>query len=246
VITQSNHKKNEFHNYTTKHKRIILLFVYIMEKQTIAFTIILFSLLFVLNTLAYDNNNSTIFAQDKNTSSQMMSMGQATGIWEFIPSMTNWIGIFSLGMMSALLAFKTNNSSSIEIQRRRIIISIAILSMAAGTIHILLIHEHIQASFWWGMFFLISGGAQVIYGIIIGFVKKSNNSTALYYIGIVGNVIMFVIFILARLVTPPFSPEGTPENELDPNGIITLIIEAAIAILLTYILKYKQMRTIIK
>ena len=199
------------------------------------------------NTLADGNNNSVIFAQGKNTTSQMMSMGQtATGIWKFIPSMTNWIGIFSLGMMSALLSFKTSNSSGIETQRRKVIISIAILSMAAGTIHILLIHEHIQASFWWGIFFLISGVVQVVYGIIIGFVKRPNISMVLYYIGIIGNVIMFIIFILARLVTPPFSPEGTPENELDPNGIITLIIEAAIAILLTCILKYKETRMIMK
>lgn len=221
-----------------------------MGKRTIVFTVILFSLFFMSNALANGNNNSIIFAQDKNMSRQMASMEQTmkqtSGIWEFVPSMTNWIGIFSLGMMSALLAFKTNNSSNIDSQRRRIIISIAILSMAVGTIHILLIHEHIQASFGWGMFFLISGIAQLIYGIIIGFVKKPHIPMVFYYIGIIGNVIMFIIFILARLVTPPFSPEGTPENELDPNGIITLIIEASIVVLLTFTLKFKEMRTIIK
>ena len=50
---------------------------------------------------------------------------------------------------------------------------------------------------------------------------------ALYYIGIIGNIILFIILIFARVVTPPFSDTGTPEN-WDPTSIITLIIEAAI------------------
>jgi len=92
-------------------------------------------------------------------------MEQITGFWENdIPPITNWIGVFSLGMMSALLAFKTTDSNDVKTQRQRIIISIAIISIAVGLIHLLLIHEHIQVSIWWGLFFLISGSAQVIYG----------------------------------------------------------------------------------
>jgi hypothetical protein len=79
-----------------------------------------------------------------------------------------------------------------------------------------------------------------------GLVIRPSILVVLYYIGIVGNIILFIIFILARVITPPFSPTGTPENEWDPNGIISLIIEAAIPVLLIYILKYKEMRTIIK
>jgi hypothetical protein len=219
-----------------------------MEKERdIVFTIILFSSFFLLNSLINNNNNFIIFAQGTNMAKQMMPMEQTTGFWENdIPPITNWIGVFSLGMMSALLAFKTNNPSSFEIRRRRIIISIAIISIAVGLIHLLLIHEHIQVSIWWGLFFLISGSAQVIYGILIGFLKRPSILVVLYYIGIVGNIILFIIFILARVITPPFSPTGTPENEWDPNGIISLIIEAAIPVLLIYILKYKEMRTIIK
>jgi hypothetical protein len=218
-----------------------------MEKERdIVFTIILFSSFFLLNSLINNNNNFIIFAQGTNMAKQMMPMEQTTGFWENdIPPITNWIGVFSLGMMSALLAFKTNNPSSFEIRRRRIIISIAIISIAVGIIHLLLIHEHLQASIWWGLFFLISGSAQVIYGILIGFVKKPSILMVLYYIGIVGNIILFIILILARVVTPPFSNTGTPEN-WDPTSIITLIIEAAIPVLLIYLLKYKEMRTIIK
>ena len=82
--------------------------MHIMEKErAILFTIILFSSFFLLNSLTNNNNNKfIIFAQGKNMSKQMMPMEQIAGIWESaIPPMTNWIGIFSLGMMSALLHF---------------------------------------------------------------------------------------------------------------------------------------------
>lgn len=218
-----------------------------MEKGRVTvFTIILFSSFFLMNAIINNNTNFIILAQGTDMSMQM-SMESTSPFWENdIPHITNWIGVFSLGMMSALLAFKTSDSNDFKIQRQRIIISIAIISIAVGLIHLLLIHEHIKVSIWWGLFFLISGSAQVIYGILIGFVKKPLISMVLYYIGIIGNIILFIIFILARVITPPFSLTGTPEDEWDPNGIITLIIEAAIPILLIYILKYKESKMIAK
>jgi|tagenome__1003787_1003787.scaffolds.fasta_scaffold20967843_2 hypothetical protein len=220
-----------------------------MEKErATVFTIILFLSFFMVNSITNNNNNNNfiIFAQGENTSKQMMPMEQTTGFWENdIPPITNWIGVFSLGMMSALLAFKTTDSNDFITKRQRIIISVAIISIAVGLIHLLLIHEHIQVSIWWGLFFLISGIAQVIYGIMIGFVKKPHISMVLYYIGIIGNIVLFIILILARVVTPPFSDTGTPEN-WDPTSIITLIIEAVIPLLLIYVLRHKEMRTIIK
>ena len=51
---------------------------------------------------------------------------------------------------------------------------------------------------------------------------------------------LVITFILVRLVVPPFSPEGTPINELEPNGIITLIIEMILVILMAYQLKHKD------
>ena len=57
---------------------------------------------------------------------------------------------------------------------------------------------------------------------------------------------MVIIFIFVRLFTPPFSPEGTPVNELDPYGIITLIIEILIVVLLAYVIRFKEKVKIIK
>ncbi len=77
---------------------------------------------------------------------------------KLIPSITEWTGVFSLGIFAGLLAFKTNIQSSsknqdFEIKRRRIEISIAILSFSAGIIHLLLVQEHLREAFVWGLSF---------------------------------------------------------------------------------------------
>ena len=91
-----------------------------------------------------------------------------------------------------------------------------------------------------GNIFLISGIAQLIFGIIIIIIGKELspiNKSILYYIGIIGNILLVGIFVLARLFTPPFSTEAAPINELEPNGIITIITEVLLIVLLAYLIK---------
>ena len=83
--------------------------------------------------------------------------------------------------------------------------------------------------------------AQIGFGIAILLLKEYTLRNILYYIGIIGNSILVITFVLVRLVTPPFSPEVTPINELEPNGIITLIIEVLLVILMAYQLKQKDL-----
>ena len=87
---------------------------------------------------------------------------------------------------------------------------------------------------------MASGLAQIGLGVAILLVRKPTLRNILYYIGIVGNSILVVTFVLVRLVTPPYSPEGVPINELEPNGIMTLIIEVLLVILMAYHLKHKD------
>ena len=156
--------------------------------------------------------------------------------------LSEWICIFSIGIVVGLLAFKTNYSSNdaIVVRRRLIIISVAILSLSVGAIHLLLVQEHAKESIWWGVVFLIAGIAQIVFGIIIVFVKRPPTNIIIYYIGNIGNALLIITFVLVRLITPPFSPEGTPINELQPNGIITLIIEIVIVVLLMYIIRFSE------
>ena len=91
-----------------------------------------------------------------------------------------------------------------------------------------------------GNIFLISGIAQLIFGIIIiisGEELSPINKLIMYYFGIIGNTLLVGIFVLARLFTPPFSTEAAPINELEPNGIITIITEVLLIVLLAYLIK---------
>ena len=158
-----------------------------------------------------------------------------------ISPLTEWVGVFALGATVGLvssLGYKPVYSKSRSISITNI--SIAILSISAGIIHLLLIQEHMKEAFMWGIFFLISGIAQLIFGIIIiimGGKLSPINKSILYYFGIIGNALLVGIFVLVRLITPPFSSEAAPINELEPNGIITIITEILLVVLLAYLLK---------
>ena len=184
--------------------------------------------------------NHDAFAQsqdeNENNSTNMNTMKEDN----IISPLTEWIGIFVLGITLGLvstLSYTSNYSKNVSIRITNI--SIAILSMSAGTIHLLLIQEHMEESIIWGISFLISGIAQIIFGIVIIVSKRlySINKPVLYYFGIVGNSLLIGIFVLVRLVTPPFSSESAPINELEPNGIITIITEILLIVLLAYLIK---------
>jgi hypothetical protein len=180
-----------------------------------------------------------VFAQSEGENNTNMSMNKQDNI---ISPLTEWVGVFALGItvgLVSILRYKSNNSKSTSI--RIIIISIAILSMSAGIIHLLLIQEHMEESFVWGILFLISGIAQIIYSIFIIIVSEKlsplNNKWPLYYFGIAGNALLVGIFVMVRLFTPPFSSEAAPINELEPNGIVTIITEIFLIVLLAYLIK---------
>ena len=194
---------------------------------------------FMLSTIVTSTgSNADVVAQSEGENNTDMSINKQDNI---ISPLTEWIGVFALGITLGLvstLRYKSNNSKSTSI--RIIIISIAILSMSAGIIHLLLIQEHMEESFIWGIFFLISGIAQIIYSIFITLVAEKLlplNKWLLYFFGIAGNALLVGIFVMARLFTPPFSSEAAPINELEPNGIVTIITEIFLIVLLAYLIK---------
>ncbi len=186
------------------------------------------------------NHNAFAQSQDenKNINTNMNTMKEDNNI---ISPLTEWVGVFVLGITVGILLpirYKPVYSKSRSISITNL--SIAILSISAGIIHLLLIQEHMKESFMWGIFFLITGIAQLIFGIIIiimGGKLSPINKSILYYFGIIGNALLVGIFVLVRLITPPFSTEAAPINELEPNGIITIITEILLVVLLAYLIK---------
>jgi hypothetical protein len=198
-------------------------------------------LFLISSIITTSGGNYNVLAQsddeDENNNTNMGMMKEDN----IISPLTEWVGIFALGITLGLvspLKYMSGYSKNASIRIAKI--SAAILSMSAGIIHLLLIQEHMEESILWGIFFLISGIAQIIFGIfIIITVEKLSpiNKSILYYFGIVGNSLLVGIFILVRLFTPPFSTESAPINELEPNGIITIIIEILSIVVLAYLIK---------
>src|SRR5215216_8196789 len=63
---------------------------------------------------------------------------------------------------------------------------------------------------------------------------------SLYSIGIIGNTLLVAIFVYVRLFIPPFSPEAIPVNEIEVNGILTVVMEIFIVGLLVYLVKRER------
>ena len=159
-----------------------------MARLIIKYNIVL-SLLVLLASITLISNNSIILSQSDKSSSDQPSTEQMDGGGgmggNLIFSVTEWIGVFALGIITGLLAFsiKISNNVTAFVKRRKIILSIAVLSISVGAIHLLLVQEHAKESYLWGIFFLISGIAQIAFGIIIAFVKNPKINNILYYIG---------------------------------------------------------------
>ena len=198
--------------------------------------------LFLFTGVTTFGGNYEVFAQsenDENNNTNMNTMKEDN----IISPLTEWVGVFALGITVGLvssLGYKPVYSKSRSISITNL--SIAILSISAGIIHLLLIQEHMKESFIWGIFFFITGIAQLIFGIIIIIIIIGGKvspiiKSILYYFGIIGNTLLVGIFVLVRLFTPPFSTEAAPINELEPNGIITIITELLLVVLLAYLIK---------
>src|SRR5215212_5144575 len=198
--------------------------------------------LFLFTSVTF-GGNVDVFAQSKNDENNNDADTNMNTMKEdnIISPLTEWVGVFALGITVGILSpirYKPVYSKSRSINITNL--SIAILSISAAIIHLLLIPEHMKESFMWGIFFLITGIAQLIFGIIIIIIGRKVspiNKSILYYFGIIGNALLVGIFVSVRLITPPFSSEAAPVNELEPNGIITIITEILLVVLLAYLIK---------
>jgi MFS family permease len=169
-----------------------------------------------------------------------------------ISRITEDIGIFAIGVSLGLLILpliNRRNTTTIPnlMARKNIFISIAALTMAAGIMHILLVKEHMEESYMWGIGFLVMGISQIIYGgVFIIFADnlrrllKRAVMLSLYSIGIIGNTALVAIFVYVRLFVPPFSPEAIPVNEIEVNGILIVVMEIFIVGLLVYLVKRER------
>jgi len=168
----------------------------------------------------------TVYAQENET---------VNGASSFLGVISQWIGGFALGITLGIGLQEKAFSTVISSQTMRKIIFV--LSIGAGTIHLLMIPDHMAEAFEWGVFFTVVGIAQIFYGFIFVKVQKM----FIYYLGAIGNASIVLLYVYARIFTPPFAPTAGPVTEIDGTGICTDIIEAVMVILLLYSARFRKL-----
>ncbi len=153
---------------------------------------------------------------------------------KIISLMTEVVGISTLvGISGIIFMFYYKNQKDHNIIKNKLLWPISILSLGAGIIHLLLVQEHMEEVFEWGILFLISGILQVVFCLL--YISSKNMNKILSYIGIIGNTVLTLIFVYVR-ISPnvPFSTENGPIVEIEPNGILVVVIQVLLIIFLSY------------
>ena len=109
------------------------------------------------------------------------------------------------------------------------------LSVLAGKVHGLVMFEHFNE--WWayGLFFLIAASCQVLYGILLVLRPWKRQAKAdvydrlAYVLGIAGNAAIVVFYLITRtLGVPVFGPEAGEVESITPISLASKAIELAL------------------
>ena len=114
-----------------------------------------------------------------------------------------------------------------KISTRRLIILSAIMTILAGIIHLILVPLHMEHAPAHGLFFLLVGMAQIVWGIMMW----RQPTLRLYYFGAIMAGWLIVLYIVTRLLPAPFShgPETIETLDLvcklcEGLGMVSLLI----------------------
>jgi hypothetical protein len=110
---------------------------------------------------------------------------------------------------------------------RSLVIGSAIMTILAGLIHLVLVPGHVEHAPAHGLFFLLVGLAQIVWGIMVW----RQPTLKLYYIGAVMAGWLIVLYGVTRWLPAPFShgPEGIETIDLvcklcEGLGMISLLV----------------------
>lgn len=113
-------------------------------------------------------------------------------------------------------------------------------SIAAAFIHGLVTPDHFEEWWGYGLFFMLTALAQLFYGLLLIFQPwqpdpirgtKGFSVQTLYWIGIVGNVFIIVLYIITRTIGIPFfGPEAGEVEDVSLLSLVSKLVEIALII----------------
>jgi hypothetical protein len=212
----------------------------------VSILLVIGTILAMLPTMVLVAGPLVVYAEEENGSEAMDEMDDEDS--DLISPITEWIGYGALAMTLGVVFLLGFNMISKNRTKSYLFTLTGALSIAVGIIHLMLVKEHMEESYLWGIGFLAMGIPQIVCsvcgiccGIVVIFSKMLSSLTKiLCTLGIIANAFFVSIFVYVRLFVPPFSPEGVPVHELEPNGILTVVIQLTLIALLVYVMREKK------
>lgn len=140
---------------------------------------------------------------------------------------------------------------------------VLLLALGASVVHLAIYPEHGALRLEYSIFLLSASGAQLAYGIIYILLIYSDDNTTdnrlkktdkllvtkQYYkkslllnlFGLVGSLILIILYLYSITFTPPLSPNGRPED-VDLSGIIDKSLEVILVIGILALMRYERRR----
>jgi len=140
---------------------------------------------------------------------------------------------------------------------------VLLLALGASVVHLAIFPEHGALRLEYSIFLLSASGAQLAYGIIYILLIYSEETTTdnrlkktdkllvtkQYYkkslllnlFGLIGSLILIILYLYSITFTPPLSPNGRPED-VDLSGIIDKSLEVILVIGILALMRYERRR----
>jgi hypothetical protein len=116
--------------------------------------------------------------------------------------------------------------------------TVAVASAGAATIHFAVIDQHFAEFFLFGVFFVLTALAQLVWVVAV----VCNSTRRVYLIGAIGNALIAVTWIISRTTGLPFGPEA---GEPEPAGIADVVSTAfELAIVVGSVLLLRGLRLV--
>lgn len=121
------------------------------------------------------------------------------------------------------------------------------LSLIAGVIHGIVTPEHFEEWWGYGTFFVGAALCQAFYGLILIFqpwqpdpIRETTGFSArsIYLAGIIGNILIILLYIITRTVGIPFfGPEAGEVEDLTLLSLISKAVEVALVVCLWVLIR---------
>jgi hypothetical protein len=134
-----------------------------------------------------------------------------------------------------------------NIESKNLLYGAAGLSVCAAVVHGIVTPEHFEEWWGYGTFFMMAALCQLFYGLLLIFQPwqpdpirgtKGFSALYLYWIGLIGNGFLIVLYLITRTVGIPFfGPEAGEIESVSAISLLAKAIELVLIVALVMLLR---------